>query len=49
MRLLVMAVDGSQVRIRWIEPHEIYLNDKSLEELLTILRQDQNLSETKGA
>lgn len=49
MRLLVMAVDGSQVRMRWIEPHEIYLNDKSLEELLTILRQDQNLSETKGA
>jgi hypothetical protein len=40
MRLLVMAVDGSQVRMRWIEPHETSLNDKSLDDLLTILRTD---------
>jgi hypothetical protein len=40
MRLLVMAVDGSQVRMRWIEPHEISLDDKSLDDLLTILRRD---------
>jgi hypothetical protein len=40
MRLLVMAVDGSQVRMRWIEPHEQSLDNKNLEDLLTILRRD---------
>jgi DNA-binding NarL/FixJ family response regulator len=40
MRLLVMAVDGSQVRMRWTEPHEKSLDDKNLEDLLTILRRD---------
>lgn len=41
MRLLVMSVDGSQVRMKWIEPHEISLNDRSLEELLGILQENQ--------
>lgn len=40
MRLLVMAIDGSQVRMRWFEPHEVVLSDKSLEDLLSILRTD---------
>lgn len=40
MRLLVMSVDGSQVRMKWIEPHEISLNDRSLEELLGILQEN---------
>jgi hypothetical protein len=38
MRLLVMAVDGSQVSMKWTGPHEKPLTDKSLEDLLTILR-----------
>lgn len=41
MRLLVMSVDGSQVRMKWTEPHEISLNDRSLEELLGILQENQ--------
>lgn len=40
MRLLAMAVDGSQVRMRWTEPREMPLNDKSLEDLLAILREN---------
>lgn len=41
MRLLVMAVDGSQVRMRWVEPREVSLDDKNLDDLLTILRRDE--------
>lgn len=41
MRLLSMSIDGSQVKVKWTEPHEISLNDKSLEELLGILQENQ--------
>lgn len=40
MRLLVMAVDGSQVRMRWVKPHEKCLDDKSLDDLLIILQKN---------
>ena len=39
MRLLLMSVDGSQVCMRWNEPHELPLNDSNLEELLAILQE----------
>lgn len=47
MRLLAMAVDGSQVRMKWIEPHEELLVDSSLEDLLNILS-DERVEEDKG-
>lgn len=40
MRLLAIAIDGSQVKMQWNEFHEISLNDKNLEELLLILKED---------
>jgi hypothetical protein len=39
LRCLVMAPDGSRVRMKWIETHDISLSEKNLEELLTILRE----------
>jgi DNA-binding NarL/FixJ family response regulator len=39
LRCLVMSTDGSQVQMRWIETHDTSLNEKSLDELLTILRE----------
>lgn len=41
LRCLVMATDGSQVRMRWIETHETALDEKNLEELFTVLRENQ--------
>ena len=38
MRLLMMTIDGSHVRMRWIEPHERSLDGKSLDDLLAILQ-----------
>jgi len=43
LRVLAIAVDGSQVKAKWVEPHEKDLGDLSLEELIDILedgRQD---------
>lgn len=37
MRLLVMAIDGSQVRLKWIEPHDEILADASLDDLFAII------------
>lgn len=48
MRLLVMAVDGSQVRMRWVEPHEVSLDDKNLDDLLKILRREEIEQIIKG-
>jgi DNA-binding NarL/FixJ family response regulator len=39
LNLLVMATDGSRVRMRWIEAHETDLDEKNLQELLAILRE----------
>jgi hypothetical protein len=39
MSLLIMATDGSRVRMRWIEMHESSLDENNLEEILTILRE----------
>lgn len=38
MRLLIMDIDGSHVRMRWTEPHERSLDGKSLDDLLAILQ-----------
>ena len=40
MRFLLMGVDGSHARMMWNEPHEVALEEKSLPELLRLLRQD---------
>ena len=37
LRVLAIAVDGSQVKAKWVEPHEKDLGDLSLEELIAIL------------
>jgi hypothetical protein len=41
LNMLVMATDGSRVRMRWIEAHETTLDEKNLQELLTILREKE--------
>ena len=41
MRFLLMGVDGSHARMMWNEPHEVALDEKNLQELLGLLRQDQ--------
>lgn len=41
LKCLVMATDGSRVRMRWIETHETSLDEKDLEELLTLLRENE--------
>lgn len=38
VRILAMATDGSQVRIKWLESHEEALDDLSLDELIAVLR-----------
>lgn len=38
VRILAMATDGSQVRIKWLESHEEALDDLSLDELFAVLR-----------
>jgi DNA-binding NarL/FixJ family response regulator len=38
LRILAMATDGSQVRIKWLESHEEALGDLSLDELFAVLR-----------
>ena len=40
MRFLLMGVDGSHARMKWNEPHEVPLDEKSLQELLDLLRQE---------
>jgi hypothetical protein len=41
LKCLVMAADGSRVRMRWIETHETSLEENNLEELLTVLRENK--------
>lgn len=38
LNLLIMAMDGSHVRLRRVETHETALDDKNLQELLSIMR-----------
>ena len=38
VRVLAVATDGSQVRIKWLESHEEPLGDVSLNELIAVLR-----------
>lgn len=48
---LILATDGSCIRMRWVETHEISLDKKSLEELQAILRENrvkERLSERIG-
>lgn len=40
MRFLLMGVDGSHARMKWNEPHEVPLHEKSLQDLLDLLRQE---------
>lgn len=50
LRLLVMTTDGSRVRMRWIETHETILDQKNLEEIMAILRENSSMiSLEKGA
>jgi len=42
LRLLAVAVDGSQVKAKWVEPHEKDLGDLSLEELIAILEDSRS-------
>lgn len=37
-KMVAVAADGSPVKLRWTEIHEMFLNDLSLDELITILR-----------
>ena len=39
LNCLIVATDGSQVRLRRIEAHETPLNKENLEELLAVLRE----------
>ena len=39
LNLMVMATDGSQVRMRWVETHEVSLDEKNLEEILSVLHE----------
>jgi DNA-binding NarL/FixJ family response regulator len=41
MRFLLMGVDGSHARMKWNEPHEVPLDEKNLNELLDVLRQEK--------
>lgn len=41
MRFLLMGVDGSHARMMWNEPHEVPLDEKNLQDLLELLRQEQ--------
>lgn len=41
MRFLLMDEDGSHVRMKWNEPHEVPLDEKNLAELLALLGQEQ--------
>jgi DNA-binding NarL/FixJ family response regulator len=38
VRVLALAADGSQVKMKWIEPREKILDDLSMDELIAILR-----------
>lgn len=38
VRILSVATDGSQVRMKWLESHEQVLDGSSLDELIAILR-----------
>ncbi len=37
LRFMAVASDGSQVILRWLEPHQAALNNSSLIELLSVL------------
>ncbi|MEJ2600382.1 MAG: hypothetical protein P8Z00_18750 [Anaerolineales bacterium] len=39
IRFLTVTTDGSQVRMRWLEPHEKNLSGLSLAEILNVLTQ----------
>ena len=38
VRILAVATDGSQVKMKWLEPHEDELDDWSLNEMIDVLR-----------
>jgi response regulator of citrate/malate metabolism len=42
LRMLVMSTDGSRVRMRWIETHETALDQQNLDEIMQILRKNEN-------
>jgi len=48
LRVLAVAVDGSQMKAKWVEPHEKDLGDLSLEELIAILEDGHPKTETPG-
>ena len=37
LHLMTIVADGSRVQMKWMEPHEITLNEKNLKEILQIL------------
>jgi hypothetical protein len=41
MRFLLMKIDGSHVRMKWNEPHEVALDEINLKDLLAIMVEDQ--------
>lgn len=40
LRVLAVANDGSQIKMRWVEPHEQTLESLSLDELIAVLLAD---------
>jgi hypothetical protein len=40
-RFLLMGMDGSRARLKWNEPHEVPLDEMSLQELLVMLSDNQ--------
>lgn len=47
VRVLAVTVDGSRMVAKWVEAHEKELGDISLEELLTILRDERTKEKAK--
>ena len=40
VRLLNVAIDGGHITVRWVEPHEQTIDEFSLSELITLLRDE---------
>lgn len=47
IRILAVATDGSQVKMKWLEPHEDELEDWSLNEMIDVLRGSTPLPTTE--
>lgn len=48
MHLMAIEADGGRVKLKWLEPHEVTLSEKNLQEILQILVENKPIRYLEG-